>query len=295
MRIKRKSNWYIYLAAFGITIAIALVAIISFRWYLFPDRTESTGLDEKGEVAEDFQPTAEYNFNMLTMLSDEAQDDPELFVILSYNAVDNLFTFIPVPNGISVASAGRTLPNVYTAQGGQKVISQISSITGVQCDCYIKMNREAFVNFVSSYGNVEYDVAKTVIIKDGHEAETINAGENFFTGDMIFNYIMKSDFGEGESYRFNCVGGILSELINQNFRNVDESLLDAYYSLIKEYAETNITEEWFSKRKAALLNTTEYGNSPAEYYVPYGEYADDGSFTIAENSITTIKQKTGLM
>ena len=42
-----------------------------------------------------------------------------------------------------------------------------------------------------------------------------------------------------------------------------------------------------------MLNTAQYGINPAEYYVPYGEYGDYGSFTISENSVVTIRQKSG--
>ena len=56
--------------------------------------------------------------------------------------------------------------------------------------------------------------------------------------------------------------------------------------------DSSITEEDYTAHKAALLNTIIYGSSPAEYYVPYGDY-EDGGFKISDNSIITIKQKTG--
>lgn len=295
MTVKRKSNWYIYVIAFGITLLFVLAAIFAFRWFLFPDKTVATGLDTQGELSDNFKPSDEYNFNMLTMLSDGEQDIPELFVMASYDSVENRFTFIPLPNGISVSTQGRTLPNVYAAQGGSGVISALNGILGIQCDSYVKLNRSEFVNLISSYGNVEYDVAKTIIIKDGVEVETINSGKVFFTAEMMFRYIMLADFGEGELYRFNCIGGVLSELVNQNFRNVDSSLFDAYFYMLRNSSDNNLTEAKYLKKKAALLNTTEYGNSPAEYYIPYGEYTEDGGFAIADNSIISIKQKAGLL
>ena len=42
-----------------------------------------------------------------------------------------------------------------------------------------------------------------------------------------------------------------------------------------------------------MLNTVKYGINPADYYVPYGVYGEDGSFTVSDNSITTIQQKSG--
>ena len=65
--------------------------------------------------------------------------------------------------------------------------------------------------------------------------------------------------------------------------------------MIVNSAETNLTEQLYKAHKAALLNTVQYGVQPAEFYIPYGEYTDDGGFKIAENSIISIKQKAGLL
>lgn len=295
MSIKRKSNWYIYFIAFGITIAFVVVAIFAFRWYLFPEKTESVGVTENGELADDFKPTTAQNFVMLSMLSDAPSDNPDLFMIISYNAVNNEVCFIPLPSGLSVELNGRTLSNIYFAQGGEAVVKAVEEAVGVKCESFVKMDKDAFVSLVTAFGNVEYDVGKTTIITDGVTVETINSGEQLFTAEKLFGYIMKADFGEGELYRLNCAADILSELVNQNFRNLDSSILDVYYNMIIGNSDTNITDEQYKLRKAALLNTVEYGKDPAGYYIPYGEYTEDGGFRISENSIISIKQRTGLM
>lgn len=291
MSVRRKSNWYIYVVAFAITLALALVAIFTFRRYLFPTDTTSVGLNERGEPDANFRPTAEHNANIMFMFSDSAEDSPELFVLAEYSAVENRLTFVPIPSGISVASESRNLTNIYTAQGGNGVTSTISNILGVKCDTYIKMDRSGFVNFVTGFGSVEYDIAKTIVIQDGNESEILNAGSQNLTAETIFRLAMRADFEEGEAYRFNVVGGLLSDLVNQNFRNIDGTLMDVFYRSINEISENNLNEQKYKAHKAALLYTVRYGSYPAEYYVPYGEYTGDGGFTISENSITTIKQK----
>lgn len=291
MAVRRKSNWYIYVIAFVITLALAMTAIFTFRHYLFPTNTTTVGVNERGEPNENFKPTAEHNFNIVMMLSDGAEDAPEMFVLAEYSAMDNRLSFIPISGGISVASESRTLPNIYTAQGGNGVVSAINGIIGIKCDSYVKMDRSGFINFVTSFGSVEYNVAKTIIIKDGAYVDTINAGSQTLTAESIFRLSMLADFEEGEAYRFNVVGGILSDLVNQNFRHIDSALMDVYFRNLCEVSENNLTEQKYKNHKAALLNTIEYGSYPAEYYIPYGEYTEDGGFTIAGNSINSIKQK----
>ncbi|MCI7692154.1 MAG: LCP family protein [Oscillospiraceae bacterium] len=294
MSVKRKSNWYIYFIAFGITIAFVVVAIFAFRWYLFPDKTESAGITDNGELADDFKPTSAHNFVMLSMLSDAASDNPDLFTMISYNAVDNEVCLIPLPSGLSVELTGSTLSSIYFSDGGEAVVKAVEEAVGVKCGSFVKMDREAFVSLVTAFGNVEYDVGKTTIINDGNTVETINSGEQLFTAEKLFGYIMKADFSD-ELSRLNSAADILSELINQNFRNLDSSILDVYYNMIFDECDTNITDEQYKSRKPALLNTVEYGNQPAGYYIPYGEYTEDGGFRISENSIVSIKQRTGLM
>lgn len=292
MSVHRKSNWYIYLLAFVITLAFVIMVIFTFRWYLFPERAEEVGLDSAGELSDSFTPTTEHNFTMLAMLCGDYSDLPELYVMAAYNAVDSKVSFIPLSSGISVSSDGRTLPNIYAAQGGEGVIAAIKDITGVECDCYVTFDRESFVNLLSVYGNVRYNVPKTTVISDGIEAETINAGLQLLSSEAVYRYIMLADFEEGESYRFNIVGDVLATLVNQNYSNADSSLLDTCAQQFINAPATDITEQSYTSRKAALLNTILYASSPAEYYVPYGDYSDD-SFTISENSITTIRQKAG--
>lgn len=291
MAVRRKSNWYIYFIAFGITLAMIIMAIFSFRNFLFPESRE-TGLMNDGTLSDDFVPDHSMDLAVMTMISDGESDMPSLFIAAAYNAVENRLLFIPVTDGIALSSTGRTLPNIYGAQGGQGVANAVGDALGIKFDGYVKFDRETLTALVATYGNVEYNVAKTLLIKDSADVEAINSGEQIFTAEMVYRYLMFADFGEGESYRFNMIGSILIELVNQNVSYIDGSLLKAYADDILN-AETNLTEEQFNSRRAAMLNTVKYGINPADYYVPYGEYGDDGSFAIADNSVVTIRQKSG--
>lgn len=294
MTVHRKSNWYIYLLAFGITAVFVVMAIMAFRWYLFPENTQQVDLNKNGELNENFKPTSEYNFNLVTMLSEGNSDNPELFILVTYSAVDSRLVYIPLPVGISVEKDERTLPNIYAAQGGAGVIDAIENVFGVRCDCYIKLDRQSFGNLLTSFGNIEYNIQQTLIVRDGLEVETFNAGSRMLTAESIYRLMMKADFQEGESYRFNIVGDLLSETVNQNYRDLDTSMLDTFFNQITDIAETDITESLYRSKKPALLNSIEYGVNPGEYYVPYGEYTDDGAFKVAENSVISVRQRAGL-
>lgn len=293
MSVRRKSNWYIYLIAFGIAFAFAITAIFAFRWYLFPEDTAPVALNEAGELQDGFKPTSKHNFSTLVMISEEASASPELFILCEYDAVNSRLSLIPLPEGISVPKEDRTLPNIYAAQSGSGVVSAVKDAIGVDIGFYAAIDRAGFVRFVNNFGNVQYNVPKTLIIHDMDKTETINTGDQLLDGDALYLLIMKADYEEGESYRFNIAGALLSELVNQNFRNVDNSLMDMYFKELCDLCDSNFDENKYRGYKPALLNTIEYGVNPAEYYIPYGEYSDDGGFRISENSINSIKQKAG--
>lgn len=295
MAVKRKSNWYIYLIAFGIAMAFVIGVIFTFSWYLFPedDKPTSAGLTSNGELDDNFKADHSYDFTVLTMLGDNGSTPPELFMMVSYDAVDNSVVFIPLPNGISVEYDERTLPNLYTAKGGEAVVSAVANATGVTCDGYICFDRDGFERLISAFGNVKYNVPNTIMVNDGTTRTAINAGEQMFSPEAVFKYIYLADFGGDINTRYNNITDVLVELLNQNIRYSDSSLLDNYFDIIMEECDTNLTEEMYMSKKAALLNSITYASDPGEYYVPYGEYGGDGSFDIADNSIISIKQKCG--
>lgn len=294
MSVRRRSNWYIYFIAFAIAMIFALVTIFAFKWYLFPEDSDPTGLTPSGDVAENFRPTAEHNFNSMVMLSDGVSGNPELFILVEYSAVENRLAFVPIPNGISIPKEGRSLPNVYAAQGSGKVVSVIEDILQIKCDSYVKFDRYSFIDLLKMFGNVNYETMKSLTIRDGFEVETLSVGVHRLAAESVFRLALLAEYTEGESYRFSSIGQMFSDLINQNFHGVDSSLLDQYAELIIENTETNLTVDKYTKYKAALLNTIDHGGSPAEYYVPYGDYNEDGGFVIAPNSLNTIHQRAGL-
>lgn len=294
MYVRRKSNWYIYFIAFGITAVFVVVAIFAFKWYLFPTNTQNTGVNKvTGDPMEDFTPTAEHSFRLLTMVSEGENDIPEFFFLAEYNAPENRITFVPLPNGISVSGAGRSLPNIYVAQGGAEVVKAVENAVDISVRHYVKMDKEHFEDLFTTFGNVEYEFTKTMIVKYGADTKTFNAGRRLMSSEDFYKLMVKAEYDEGEAYRYKVAGELLSELINQNYRQANATRLDAYFNMLLK-CETNLTEDIYKGYKAALLNTVEYGSSPAEFYIPYGEYTDDGGFAIAENSIITIKYKAGV-
>ncbi len=180
---------------------------------------------------------------------------------------------------------------MYAAQSGAGTAKAIENAVGVSLEKYVTFDRQSFIKLVSAYGGVNFDVPDTMIITDGENTETLNAGLKSFSAELVYRYIMCAEF-EDENSRFNNVGNLIMELLNQNAQSVDGASLDDCFQFLIDSYDTNFTVDDYNLRKAAILNTCLYISNPAEYYVPYGEYTEDGGFNISETSITTISQKT---
>lgn len=295
MSVRRKSNWYVYFISFGIAMAFAIAAIIAFRWYLFPEDSRPTGMTAS-DIEEKFKPTAEHNFCSVIMIGDKPSANPELFLLIEFSAVENRIAVVTLPNGISIPTEGRSLPNICAAQGEGKVVSVLENILDLTCDSYIRVDRRGFISLVSILGNVDYDVFKTMIIYDGTEAETLNVGTHRLAAESIFRLAMLAEYPEGESYRFSSIGQMFADLINQNYRTFDQNFMDSFFNAVVDEAQTtDLTKDKYNKYRPALKYTFNYASSsPVEYYVPYGEYTADGGFIINDNSKITIRQRAGL-
>ena len=103
-----------------------IMAIFSFRDFLFP-KSQETGLSTDGTLSDDFVPDHSMDLSVMTMISDGSADMPSLFIAVTYNAVDNRLLFIPVTDGIALASSGRTLHGDYPRVAAQALVELISA------------------------------------------------------------------------------------------------------------------------------------------------------------------------
>lgn len=318
MKIKRKSNWYIYV----ITLIISFVLLgffVSSIWdSLFP--TEKDAENAYNVNSADFRPSADIKMNFLVMLAEMKAGTPDYYMLASYTPRSESVVFIPLPENTRVSYKGNTgsLYEMYSNLGAEAVVGGIKETLDFECSNYIKFDRLSLIDFVDLTGevyvNIPVDIVETRIETyletemmevDGEEQEVTKtvkkevedivfpAGAQYFDGETLYSYITY-DFGKGEDYTMAVQGAAAMNMINHNFRDLSSTELQGYAEKIINSTETDFMFSDYVEYQPVLQYTTENSINPCEYYIPYGE-SDGGYFVLNSNCIQTIKDRCGIV
>ncbi len=318
MKVKRKSNWYIYLIALIVSFAL-LGFFVSSMWdTLFP--TEKDAQNAYSVNNADFRPGADVQLTALIMLSEMKAGTPEYYMLAKYRPRAETVVFVPLRENMKVSYKGNSgsLYEMYSNLGEKGVMGGIEETVGVKCDTYVKFDRMSFIDFVNLTGevyvNIPVDITETktetfleteIIEVDGEEQEVtrqvkkqvenviFTAGSNYFDGETLYNYI-NYPFGMGEDYQLAIIGSAVMNMVNRNFRDLSSTELQGYTEKIISSTDTDFMFSDYVELQPVLQYTTENSINPCEYYIPYGE-EDGGYFVLAENSAQTIRDRFGVV
>ena len=317
MKIRRKSNWYIYVITLIISFALLGFFVSSIWDSLFP--TEKDAQSAYSVNNADFRPSADIKVNILIMLSEMKAGVPDYYMLASYTPRYDSVVFIPLPENTRVSYKGNTgsLYEMYSNLGAEAVMGGVEETIGFKCEDYIKFDRLSFIDFVDLTGNVYVNIPvdvtesrietylETEIIEvDGEQQEVTKqvkkpvediifpAGAQYFDGETLYSYITY-DFGKGEDYAMAVQGAAAMNLINRNFRDLSSTQLQSYAEKIISSTDTGFMFSDYVNYQPVLQYTTENSINPCEYYIPYGE-TDGGYFVLNSNSIQTIKDRCGI-
>ncbi len=317
MKVKRKSNWYIYV----ITLIISFVLLgffVSSIWdSLFPTEKDAESAYSVNNA--DFRPSADIKINFLVMLAEMKAGVPDYYMLASYTPRSESVVFVPLPENTRVSYKGNTgsLYEMYSNLGAEAVMGGISETIGFECENYIKFDRLSLIDFVDLTGdvyvNIPADITETrtetyleseIIIVDGEEQEVtktvkknvediiFSAGAQYFDGETLYSYITY-DFGKGVDYTMAVQGAAAMNMINHNFRDLSSTELQGYAEKIISSTDTGFMFSDYVEYQPVLQYTTENSINPCEYYIPYGE-TDGGYFVLNPASIQTIKDRCGI-
>lgn len=288
---RRKSNWYIYLIAFAVTMALVVMAVSTLWDKIMPSPSQS-GVSSSGKTT--YLPDASNNMMMLVMISDMRAGAPDYYLVVNYRPAEELIECIPfrTDTEASVGGTTGTLTDLYNSGGTETVLYAFEGLAGVKCDYYVKFDRTSFMDFIDEIGNVTVNAPYDIMDTGGNLAFT--AGTHSLSGREAFNYLLYQSKTPGDDYQSVVLGGMATYIFNTSFRNLSSTLMQTYISKLINTADTNMALEDYTRRQKAFLYTSENSYNPAEYYLPYGEANENGRFVIAQNSISTIKERLGL-
>ena len=293
---KQKSNWYIYVITFLITLGIAVLAVQSMDEILFPKKSS----DALNYEAVSYLPSEANNMTTLVMLSEMKAGTPDLYMIVGYRPNKETIALIPISKQLkaTVGFTTGTLTQHYQNGGAESVMLAIHNAMGVEFDNYVKFDKISFIDFIDEIGKVSvnssYDIPSGTVDEDGNREIFLTSGAHALNGADLYTYLSYTNDELGDDYRNMTFSSVAMSIFNSNFRNLSSTLLQSYFNKIINTTDTDMRFEDYTLRQQAFMYTSENSYNPAVYYIPYGTYEEDGSFVIAENSVATIKDRLGI-
>ena len=318
MKVRRKSNWYIYVITLIISFALLGFFVSSIWDSLFPTEKDADSAYSVNNA--DFRPSADIKMNFIVMLAEMKAGVPDYYMLASYTPRSESVVFVPLPENTRVNYKGNTgsLYEMYSNLGAEAVAGAVTETLGFECSDYIKFDRLSFIDFVDLTGNVYVNIPvdvtesrietylETEIIEvDGEQQEVTKqvkkevediifpAGAQYFDGETLYSYLTY-DFGKGEDYAMAVQGAAAMNLINRNFRDLSSTELQSYAEKIISSTDTDFMFSDYVKYQPVLQYTTENSINPCEYYIPYGE-TEGGYFILNPNSVQTIRDRCGIV
>ena len=318
MKVRRKSNWYIYVITLIISFALLGFFVSSIWDSLFPTEKDADSAYSVNNA--DFRPSADIKLKFLVMLSEMKAGVPDYYMLASYTPRTESVVFIPLPENTRVNYKGNagSLYEMYSNLGAEAVMGGINETIGFECKNYIKFDRLSLIDFVDLTGevyvNIPADITESRIETfletemmeiDGEEQEVTKtvkkkvediifpAGAQYFDGETLYSYITY-DFGKGVDYTLAVQGSAAMNMINHNFRDLSSTELQSYAEKIINSTDTGFMFSDYVEYQPVLQYTTENSINPCEYYIPYGE-TEGGYFVLNPNSIQTIKDRCGIV
>ncbi|MBQ3842950.1 MAG: LCP family protein [Ruminiclostridium sp.] len=317
MRVRRKSNWYIYLIALVVSFVLLGLFVRSIWGSIFPEDGE--GAAKYALSRSDYRPSADINITTLIMLSDMKAATPMYYMLMNYQPRNEVIVFIPLRENMRVDYGGNTgsLYEMYDNYGAKAVAEGIEGLLGIKCEHYIKFDRLSFIDFIDMggavYVNIPSDVVekqtravlkKEIVEVDGVEeevtrqvAETTETvvfpeGTQYMSGEKLYSYLTY-DFKRGVDYPLAIQGSAAMNMINRNFRGMSSTQMQSLAEAIIKTTETDIVFDDYTTIQAVFNYTLENSINPCEYYIPYGE-TDGGYFILSDGAKSTMLDRMSI-
>ncbi len=286
--VKRRSNWYIYLITFLISAALLGVFVWRIWGMLFP--IKDMPVVSSSGVAE-YKPDESHNMTVLFMLSEDKGQVPDYFMLINYRPRAEKVVIVPIKKNLSsfVGNTKGTLSELYKEGGASSILFAIKNSLGIDIDHYVKFDKSSFVDFFDFVDTTPMNIPENMNIGD----LVLNKGMHYFNGEDLYNYITYDSFLQGEDYTYVLHGSAITNFINSNGRNLSTVHLQNIFNKILNSTDTDLEFTFFTNHQSAFVYSTQNSINIAEYYIPYGDNKDNGTFEISENSIVSIHQRFG--
>lgn len=230
------------------------------------------GKKELSEPAPRQVTTTSYedNHTILFILDEPNQKCSSTFMLMRSIPKDKKLAFVGIPsNTIAIIDdRQQSMKSSYEQGGASSAVSFAENLFGVTIDRYMKLDSASFVKICDILGGVTYPISEDIAGFNG------DGSSQYLNAEQIEKLVTYSMFRGGENERAYTASSIISSMINQSDGMRVADNFDNSFNTLVNMTDTNITAVDYKKRKVAVKNMLERGNSIATFFVLDGTEAD---------------------
>lgn len=222
-KVKKKSR-----RSYKIFKTLALVAFVlmiigggafAYIVHKMADVTASAHQDldrgEQSEKREEAVDTSSDNFSILFLGVDDRDTNvkgrTDAILLATFNEQDGTVKMVSIPRDSRVEIAGRDrmdkINHAHVFGGVDMTVATVENLFGVPVDYFVKLNFDAFIEIIDSFGGIEVNVPfafSEMDSKDRKNAISIKEGQQLLSGEEALAYARMrkkdptGDIGRGE-------------------------------------------------------------------------------------------------
>lgn len=209
------------------------------------------------------------NHTILFILDEPDKKTSSTFLLMRSVPKDKKVVFVGIPSN-TIALVGdvqQSISSAYESGGASSAVEFTQSVFGITIDRYMRLDSEALIKVCDILGGVTYPVSEDIAGFNG------DGSDQYLNSEQVEKLITYSLYGDGESERAYVVGSVFSSMLNQSSGMRVSDNLDTSFNTLVNMTDTNITAVDYKKRKAAIKNMLEKGNTIGTFLIMGGEKA----------------------
>lgn len=272
-----KKQYRIFILTF-FTSFIVLISIGTI-FMMMPDKNDKK--DHSSLLSDTYLPKAQDNLSVLLIGRDRSENNALFFTLLRFDAQHAVLSLagIPPQTQISVGLQNDTLNRYFQRGGAIDAVRAVKQALRVSVDRYALLDENSLITLADSLQGVEFNLQSDII----NESVNIRKGYQLLDGKRFKDIVLFD-----AEYQLDLE--LAKELIEQRITPQLIENADTLFTKITGSMETNISFYDFESRKPALRHWIQNYSSRTEIYTFNGQYSDEDTFLLSEDSVTRYRQ-----
>jgi len=193
----------------------------------------------------------------LAIIKTDDKGDPEKLMLVRFEPSEEKIYVAGVP--LNTETEGRTLMQYYNDGG----VTSLENALEVLVDCdtiyslrYDYVQTRKLINYFDGV-EITLDYGISYQSPDGTRNVNVVAGTRVYTGWEIARLLSYPDWEGGEEEHLHMYAYVLTQFLDQNFRNFDDKKLEKFFAHVCAYSKNDISTSAFHEASDGFLHISE--------------------------------------